>query len=308
MAPAPKAGGAQAPAGAPARMAGKGAEGERKASWLGGAEAAAAADKAGKADKAAAADKADKRKSWVKPKEVEAEPKAEARVVNKLSDDKRKSWIRPKEELVAEQKHDESPRAAAPGASKEEQRRANLEALKQQDDKRRVELEALKVQQEAGKAGEDKAGKRVSMARGAAAPPAAEGGAAAAAAPAPARDRPISARLSMAVSNPLCDCCQKTVFPTEKVMIEGKAIHKSCFRCSCGCEGQLSLGALAIVGGKLYSKPHYQKIFAESGGKYAAFGADDKFQHQASSSFAAGMLTGGAKSRLSLVPPPQKTT
>jgi hypothetical protein len=300
MAPAAKAGGAQAPAGAPARMAGKGAEGERKASWLGGAEAAAAADKAGKADLA------DKRKSWVKPKEAEAEPKAEARVVNKLPEDKRKSWIRPKEELVAEQKHEESPRAAAPGASKEEQRRANLEALKQQEDKRRTELEALKAQQEAGKAGEDKAGKRVSVARGAAAPPAAEGGAAAAAAP--ARDRPMSTRLSMAVSNPLCDCCQKTVFPTEKVMIEGKSIHKSCFRCSCGCDGQLSLGALAIVGGKLYSKPHYKKIFAESGGKYAAFGADDKFQHQASSSFAAGMLTGGANSRLSLVPPPQKTT
>ncbi len=306
MAPASKAGGAQAPAGAPARMAGKGAEGERKASWLGGVTAAAAADKAGTADKAGnadKADKADKRKSWVKPKEEEAEPKAEARVVNKLPEDKRKSWIRPKEELVAEQKHEES-RAAAPGASKDEQRRANLEALKQQDEKRRAELDALKAPQEAGKAGEDKAGKRVSVARGAAAPPAAEGGAA----PAAAKDRPISVRLSMAVSNPLCDCCQKTVFPTEKVLIEGKAIHKSCFRCSCGCDGQLSLGALAIVGGKLYSKPHYKKIFAESGGKYAAFGADDKFQHQASSSFASGMLTGGANSRISLVPPPKKTT
>lgn len=61
-----------------------------------------------------------------------------------------------------------------------------------------------------------------------------------------------------------CDACDKTVYVTEMLSLEGVPYHKSCFKCS-HCKGFLSMSTYSSMDGVLYCKPHFEQLFKESG-------------------------------------------
>ncbi|KAG8663888.1 hypothetical protein MANES_01G259850v8 [Manihot esculenta] len=61
-----------------------------------------------------------------------------------------------------------------------------------------------------------------------------------------------------------CSACGKTVYPLEKVTMEGECFHKSCFRCAHGgCP--LTHSSYAALDGVLYCKHHFAQLFMEKG-------------------------------------------
>ncbi|KAE9614150.1 hypothetical protein Lal_00016644 [Lupinus albus] len=61
-----------------------------------------------------------------------------------------------------------------------------------------------------------------------------------------------------------CSTCKKTVYPLEKLTVEGEFYHKSCFRCTHGgCF--LTPSTYAALDGFLYCKPHFSQLFKEKG-------------------------------------------
>lgn len=61
-----------------------------------------------------------------------------------------------------------------------------------------------------------------------------------------------------------CSSCKKTVYPLEKVTVEGEFYHKTCFRCAQGgCF--LSPSNYAALDGFLYCKHHFAQLFKEKG-------------------------------------------
>ncbi|XP_059316147.1 LIM domain-containing protein PLIM2b [Lycium ferocissimum] len=61
-----------------------------------------------------------------------------------------------------------------------------------------------------------------------------------------------------------CAACDKTVYPLEKVTMEGEAFHKSCFKCAHGgCP--LTHATYAALDGVLYCKHHFAQLFMEKG-------------------------------------------
>ncbi|WCJ23180.1 GATA type zinc finger transcription factor family protein [Euphorbia peplus] len=61
-----------------------------------------------------------------------------------------------------------------------------------------------------------------------------------------------------------CSACAKTVYPLEKVTMEGECFHKSCFRCAHGgCP--LTHSSYAALDGVLYCKHHFAQLFMEKG-------------------------------------------
>ncbi|KAG8060099.1 hypothetical protein GUJ93_ZPchr0002g26493 [Zizania palustris] len=61
-----------------------------------------------------------------------------------------------------------------------------------------------------------------------------------------------------------CAACQKTVYPLEKLSLEGESYHKSCFKCSHGgCI--LTTSSYAALNGILYCKIHFSQLFKEKG-------------------------------------------
>ncbi|KAK9274337.1 hypothetical protein L1049_019151 [Liquidambar formosana] len=73
-------------------------------------------------------------------------------------------------------------------------------------------------------------------------------------------------RLSFLFSGTLdkCATCQKTVYPLEKVTMEGECYHKSCFKCAHGgCP--LTHSSYAALDGILYCKHHFAQLFMEKG-------------------------------------------
>ncbi|KAL2517084.1 LIM domain-containing protein WLIM2b [Abeliophyllum distichum] len=61
-----------------------------------------------------------------------------------------------------------------------------------------------------------------------------------------------------------CAVCTKTVYPLEKVTVEGEFYHKTCFRCAHGgCN--LTTSNYAALDGILYCKPHFAQLFKEKG-------------------------------------------
>ncbi|XP_057976094.1 LIM domain-containing protein WLIM2b-like [Malania oleifera] len=61
-----------------------------------------------------------------------------------------------------------------------------------------------------------------------------------------------------------CAVCKKTVYPLEKVTVEGEFYHKSCFRCyHGGCF--LTPSSYAALDGILYCKHHFAQLFKEKG-------------------------------------------
>ncbi|KAK4382109.1 LIM domain-containing protein PLIM2a [Sesamum angolense] len=61
-----------------------------------------------------------------------------------------------------------------------------------------------------------------------------------------------------------CPACNKTVYPLEKVTMEGESFHRSCFKCAHGgCP--LTHSSYASLDGILYCKHHFQQLFMEKG-------------------------------------------
>ncbi|CAN8318750.1 unnamed protein product [Cochlearia groenlandica] len=61
-----------------------------------------------------------------------------------------------------------------------------------------------------------------------------------------------------------CATCNKTVYPLEKVTMEGESYHKTCFRCKhSGCP--LTHSSYASLNGVLYCKVHFNQLFLEKG-------------------------------------------
>ncbi|RLN17368.1 LIM domain-containing protein WLIM2b-like [Panicum miliaceum] len=61
-----------------------------------------------------------------------------------------------------------------------------------------------------------------------------------------------------------CATCGKTAYPLEKVTVEEKAYHKSCFKCSHGgCA--ITPSNYAALEGILYCKHHFSQLFKEKG-------------------------------------------
>ncbi|THG20445.1 hypothetical protein TEA_027524 [Camellia sinensis var. sinensis] len=61
-----------------------------------------------------------------------------------------------------------------------------------------------------------------------------------------------------------CPACKKTVYPLEKVTMEGESFHKSCFKCAHGgCP--LTHCSYAALDGVLYCKHHFAQLFLEKG-------------------------------------------
>ncbi|XP_004503760.1 LIM domain-containing protein WLIM2b-like [Cicer arietinum] len=61
-----------------------------------------------------------------------------------------------------------------------------------------------------------------------------------------------------------CSSCKKTVYPLEKLTVEGEFYHKSCFRCTHGgCF--LSPSSYAALDGYIYCKPHFSQLFKAKG-------------------------------------------
>ncbi|KAK3428695.1 LIM domain-containing protein PLIM2b [Eucalyptus grandis] len=73
-------------------------------------------------------------------------------------------------------------------------------------------------------------------------------------------------RLSSLFSGTLdkCTTCGKTVYPLEKVTLEGECFHKNCFRCAHGgCA--LTHSSYAALDGVFYCKHHFARLFMEKG-------------------------------------------
>ncbi|XP_010274389.1 PREDICTED: LIM domain-containing protein WLIM1-like [Nelumbo nucifera] len=61
-----------------------------------------------------------------------------------------------------------------------------------------------------------------------------------------------------------CVGCKKTVYPLEKVTVDGNVYHKICFRCvRGGCV--LSTSSYIAHEGKLYCRHHHTQLFKEKG-------------------------------------------
>ncbi|KAL8515719.1 hypothetical protein ACS0TY_014412 [Phlomoides rotata] len=77
-----------------------------------------------------------------------------------------------------------------------------------------------------------------------------------------------------------CAVCTKTVYPLEKVTVEGDFFHKSCFRCAHGgCN--LTPSNYAALDGTIYCKPHFAQLFKEKG-SYSTLNKTNSLKKQAS--------------------------
>ncbi|KAM9975190.1 hypothetical protein ACTFIW_008668 [Dictyostelium discoideum] len=83
-----------------------------------------------------------------------------------------------------------------------------------------------------------------------------------------------------------CNLCNKTVYLTEKIVVEDKedkkVLHKQCLKCT-HCSVVLNLGTYASMKGVFYCKPHFKQLFATKGNYDESFGnnkATDKWAPQ----------------------------
>ncbi|KAH6777738.1 GATA type zinc finger transcription factor family protein [Perilla frutescens var. hirtella] len=61
-----------------------------------------------------------------------------------------------------------------------------------------------------------------------------------------------------------CAACKKTVYPLEKITVEGDFYHKQCFKCAHGgC--LITPSSYAALDGTVYCKPHFAQLFKEKG-------------------------------------------
>jgi len=74
--------------------------------------------------------------------------------------------------------------------------------------------------------------------------------------------------------NVRCHFCSKTVYAMERMDADGKAFHKTCFKCE-HCQCVLKLGNFAAMGGRYFCKPHFKQLFKEKGNYHSGFGDED---------------------------------
>eukprot|EP01119_Soliformovum_irregulare_P003662 TRINITY_DN1455_c0_g1_i1.p1 TRINITY_DN1455_c0_g1~~TRINITY_DN1455_c0_g1_i1.p1 ORF type:complete len:618 (+),score=158.76 TRINITY_DN1455_c0_g1_i1:238-2091(+) len=74
-----------------------------------------------------------------------------------------------------------------------------------------------------------------------------------------------------------CTACAKTVYATEKVVVDDKetkrVYHKTCIRCK-ECNKVLGLGQYSALEGTFYCKPHFKQLFHSKGNYDEAFGKE----------------------------------
>lgn len=70
-----------------------------------------------------------------------------------------------------------------------------------------------------------------------------------------------------------CSSCSKTLYPMERMEVNGLAMHKNCFRCS-HCRCNLRLGNYTVSCGKLFCGPHYKQLFLIKGNYDEGFGRE----------------------------------
>jgi len=72
-----------------------------------------------------------------------------------------------------------------------------------------------------------------------------------------------------------CNTCSKTVYATERIVVEDKEdkkiFHKACFKCT-HCSVVLTLGNYAGLAGQFFCKPHFKQLFASKGNYDEGFG------------------------------------
>jgi len=74
-----------------------------------------------------------------------------------------------------------------------------------------------------------------------------------------------------------CMVCGKQVYFSDKLSVEGKLVHKFCFRCA-HCNGTLKLGTFAALEGRYYCKPHFKQLFKTKGNYSSGFGSPTPVQ------------------------------
>ncbi|ONK59804.1 uncharacterized protein A4U43_C08F10880 [Asparagus officinalis] len=70
--------------------------------------------------------------------------------------------------------------------------------------------------------------------------------------------------ISFAGTREKCFGCQKTVYPIERVTVNGIAYHKTCFKC---CHGGCTISPSNYIAheGRLYCKHHHIQLIKEKG-------------------------------------------
>lgn len=61
-----------------------------------------------------------------------------------------------------------------------------------------------------------------------------------------------------------CEVCQKSVYPDDKIVVDKKLMHATCFRCT-KCNTKLTLGNFTALEGTPYCKPHFKEAFKLKG-------------------------------------------
>ncbi|KAF9621178.1 hypothetical protein IFM89_016672 [Coptis chinensis] len=83
-----------------------------------------------------------------------------------------------------------------------------------------------------------------------------------------------------------CLLCKKTVYPIEKVAVDGSLYHRSCFKCTHGgCT--ISPSNYIAHEGKLYCRHHHIQLFKEKGNYSQLEGEQDKTEKVATNEVAA---------------------
>lgn len=72
-----------------------------------------------------------------------------------------------------------------------------------------------------------------------------------------------------------CQLCTKSVYPMEKLEVDGLVFHKCCLKCET-CKRTLSLGNYAALEGKYYCKPHLSQLFKLKGNYDEGFGREQR--------------------------------
>ncbi|XP_050440196.1 F-actin-monooxygenase MICAL3 isoform X7 [Adelges cooleyi] len=71
----------------------------------------------------------------------------------------------------------------------------------------------------------------------------------------------------------LCESCEKKVYPLEKVEIEGRPFHRTCFKCT-QCQCVLRMDTFTWNNNKLYCLPHFKRLFISKGNYDEGFGGN----------------------------------
>jgi len=78
-----------------------------------------------------------------------------------------------------------------------------------------------------------------------------------------------------------CSTCSKRVYAMERLEVDKRILHKSCFRCSkCNCV--LRMDTYTFNAGKLFCIPHFKQMFKTKGNYDEGFGVESRTKHWSS--------------------------